>query len=235
MTMIEILVALAIVGLMLLILPTAFKRVRKTDMRSDAGRIAAALRSAYDRASATAAHHRLVLDLDSGKYWIERCEGKVHMVRDIDEAKAEAQQAILAQLAKPPDTPASIPGMSAPPAGDLLGSLTPPPNVDNTVGSGEATLPCTPAKGQGTGELTHASKIIFKAVHVGHLETAADKGKVAVNFFPMGRAERAVVVLGDDGDAAYSVRLHALSGRVEIKEGEYKRPEEIVEGEDGAK
>jgi type II secretory pathway pseudopilin PulG len=234
MTLIEVMVALGIIALLLGLLPAMFGRVRKADLRADAGKVAAALRSAYDRAAATAAHHRLVIDLDADKFWIERCEGKVRMVRDLDEAKAEEQQAIIAQMARPPQAGAAIPGMTAPPTGaDLTASLAPPPDVSGTVGTGEATMPCAPAPNLKTVELNHSADVVFREVHVSHLEKAADTGKVSINFFPMGRAERAIVVLsGEKDDTKYSVRLHALSGRVEIVSGEIRDAAGIVEGED---
>jgi prepilin-type N-terminal cleavage/methylation domain-containing protein len=233
MTLIEVMVALAIIALLLALLPAMFSRVRKADLRADAGKLAAAMRSAYDRAGATAAHHRLVIDLEADKFWIERCEGKVQVVRDVDEAKAEAQQAIIARMSKPPDVAPSIPGMAAPPT-DLLAGLTPPPDLTASVGSGEASVPCSPTTGAGTGELSRSVGVQFRQVMVSHLEKPAEDGKVSINFFPLGRAERAVIVLDekDDKDAVYSVRLHALSGRVEVIAGEIRDAREIVEGRD---
>jgi general secretion pathway protein H len=239
MTLIEIMVALAIVALMLGLLPIAFDKARNSSLRNDAGKLAAAMRSAYDRAAATAAHHRLVIDFDGKKFWIERCEGKVSIVRDIDEAKAEEKAAILAQMAKPPEAAvAAIPGMAAPPTGaDIATAIAaPPPDVGKSLGTGEATMPCGPASGLAPGELSDSADIVFREVHVSHLEKAADAGKVSINFFPMGRAERAIVVIGeeDDREAVMSVRLHALTGRVELVKGEIRDAKGIVEGEENA-
>jgi prepilin-type N-terminal cleavage/methylation domain-containing protein len=237
MTLIEIMIALAIIGLILAILPASLSRVRKADLRSDAGRVAAALRSAYDRAAATATHHRLVIDLEEDSFHVERCEGPVKMIRSLDEAQAEEQMAILAQAARPPDTGAIIPGMltaaSAQAPDPNAAPGVPPPTAGSDVGSSAAAMPCAPVKGAAgkPQPLTRKASVSFKQVYVAHLEDPAAEGKVTINFFPMGRGERAVVILTDDRDNVFSVRLHALTGRVDIKSGEYRRPDEVVSGE----
>ena len=47
------------------------------------------------------------------------------------------------------------------------------------------------------------------------------KGRAYLYFFPDGHTERAVVRL-EDGDAWYSLVVHPLTGRVEVKNGKYE-------------
>src|SRR5438046_2450549 len=93
MTLIEILVVLALLGLLILLLPSQLRQARKSDLRGDAARVAAAMRSGYDRAAATAVHHRLLLDLEQDTFQLEKCDAPVKMVRSVDEEHAEEAQA----------------------------------------------------------------------------------------------------------------------------------------------
>jgi hypothetical protein len=149
-------------------------------------------------------------------------------VRTIDEAQAQEAQAILEQYKNlPAQAEAIAGGAQGTQIGDSL-SL-PGPAV---MGASATGAHCTPVKGKAgqLQELTRKQNIGISKVFVAHLTDPAGEGKVTVNFFPLGRAERTVVELSDDDGHVYSLRLHALTGRVEIKEGEYHRPDEVVAG-----
>jgi Tfp pilus assembly protein FimT len=217
-SLIEILVVLGIVGLLVLILPGQIKRARKSDLRGDAARLAAAMRFGYDRAAATAAHHRLVLDLDAETFQLERCEGPVKLVRTIDEAQAQEAQAILEQY------------KNLPAQAEAIASGQQGVSAIADVGASATGVQCAPVKGKDgkLQELTRKQNIGISKVYVAHLTDPAGEGKVTINFFPLGRAERAVIELSDDDNHIYSLRLHSLTGRVDIREGEYHRPDEVV-------
>jgi type II secretory pathway pseudopilin PulG len=243
-TIIEILVVLGVIALLMLLLPRQLNFLRRGSVRSDASRLAAAIRWGYDRAAATAAHHRLVINLDDNSFVVERCEGKISLVRSIDEAHAQEKQAIAAQLAELPGLSEAVQAgqvQGVPPGGGLF---PPPPSAtsgatgpglgqsgDGDVGAGGATLRCAPVKGR-AGKPQKLTKEIGK-VFVSHLEDPASEGNVTINFFPGGRAERAVVEVADD-DNVVSLRLHAMTGRVEIHPGAYRRPDDVVAGKEGA-
>jgi Tfp pilus assembly protein PilE len=229
MTLIEIMIVLAIIGLLVLLLPSQIKRARKSDLRGDAARVAAAMRSGYDRAAATATHHRLIIDLEQDTFQLEHCEGEVKMVRSIDEEHAAEAQAIAAQAAKPPEPPPPMDLTGTAPVDPSATSVT--PQLAGDVGASAAPLPCTPVKGA-LGQpqpLTKGAGVKFKEVFVSHLEHPADAGKVTINFFPLGRGERAIVTLTDRDDHVYSVRLHAITGRAQVSEGEYRHAETVIE------
>lgn len=214
MTIIEMMVALAIFGLLVWASVGGLARVTKSDLRADAARLAAVLRSGYDRAAATAAHHRVVLDLDEETFHLERCEGKVKLYRTIDEAQQAEREALAAKAQSSPDAQTDQAALAA---GAQVGGAA-----------------CGPVKGE-LGKPQALKRKRGMGIHrvwVGHLEQPATSGKVTVNFFPMGRAERAIVeVASDDGDV-YSLLVHAITGRVEIRTGEWRRAEEFVrEGE----
>lgn len=228
MTLIEILVVLALLGLLILLLPSQLRQARKSDLRGDAARVAAAMRSGYDRAAATAVHHRLVLDLEQDTFQLEKCDAPVKMVRSIDEEHADEAQAIALQAATPPEAPPPVDPMNA----NGAGSGAPMGPVVDNVGGTAAPLPCSPVKGElgQAQKLARSAGISFKQVFVAHLEQPAESGKVSINFFPLGRGERAVVTLTDKDDHVYSVRLSGLTGLARVSEGEFRRPEDIVDG-----
>jgi type II secretory pathway pseudopilin PulG len=62
--------------------------------------------------------------------------------------------------------------------------------------------------------------IKLRRVYVQHLREEVSSGEVSINFFPLGHAEKAVLELGDDEGSQYSVLVHGLTGRIELRDGE---------------
>jgi len=61
--------------------------------------------------------------------------------------------------------------------------------------------------------------IKIKQIFVQHRDNAVTKDQEAIYFFPTGSAEKAVIEL-TDGSATFSVLVHGLTGRVELRDGE---------------
>jgi hypothetical protein len=62
--------------------------------------------------------------------------------------------------------------------------------------------------------------IKIRRVVVQHLEDPVLDGVVVIHFFPMGNAEKSVLVVADDDGNAYSILVHPFTGRVEVQQGE---------------
>ena len=77
--MIEIMVVVAIIGLMMGAVTLTVRNVGRSRLRSAASRTAATLRFAFDRATMTGNYLRLVLDLDKGEIWLEISEDRVSL------------------------------------------------------------------------------------------------------------------------------------------------------------
>src|SRR5262245_33736582 len=216
-TLLELMVVLAIIGLLALALVYGYRRLPVTVLRRDATRLTAVLRSAYDRAAASGAHHRVTIDLDQRSYFVERCEGKVQLRPAADQKAEEEQKQREAEQAKLLEQAQSAPGQVfneiAQQAGTKIGE----------------TAQCQPLTGEmGTVEtLTRTPEVRIDRVYVRHLARPVDGGKVQIHFFPMGRAERSVVELRV-GDETVSVVVHPLSGRVQILNGARPHPEDFV-------
>ena len=67
---------------------------------------------------------------------------------------------------------------------------------------------------------THGGKIKVRRVHVQHLKDPVTTGQVSINFFPLGHAEKALIEVADDDGTQFTVLLHGLTGRVEVRDGE---------------
>lgn len=64
------------------------------------------------------------------------------------------------------------------------------------------------------------SGVAVRRIHVAHLRDPVTKGEVSVHFFPLGQAEKAIVEVTDKDGDQFSVLLHGLTARVEIRDGE---------------
>jgi prepilin-type N-terminal cleavage/methylation domain-containing protein len=223
-TLLEILVVLAIFGLLAGALTVGYKRLPGTALRRDATKIAAAMRTAYDRATASGAHHRVVLDLEESTFHVERCEGKVTLrkVRDLRE-EVERQRAEAEKQAR-------LAGSQS--QDELLNDMVKDAGERLGGSGGGAAATCQPVSGAfGRKQALGGSpKVSIRRVHVAHLEEAVVEGQATLNFFPLGTAERAVVELGvgEAEDEQFSVAVRPLSGRIDMQPGEWRDVEEAI-------
>jgi type II secretory pathway pseudopilin PulG len=218
MTMIEIIMVLAVIGLMMIVGIGAIRNLSKASLREDATELMAVMRAAHNMATMSRKHHRVVFDLDEGTYRIEACDGDVQLRKTEREA--------------PPVNPEE--------AADLLGEATanvPPELLQAMVGQdpakvaaaltgkdipsnqcGPATLPNGDADGRGNERRVRRDDgVRIRRVHVQHLEEPQLDGIVSVNFFPLGYAEKAVIEVGHQDGGQFSIIVHGLTGRVEME------------------
>jgi hypothetical protein len=163
----------------------------------------------------------VVLDLDKHVYVVEVCQGQTAIVRnealrnDDDEAKRALERG-KQRLAELPSDALAV--------GDPDEAVR---RATAVAGHHVADRTCVPAtegmSGDSTGKgwargLKASNGIKFKEVWVQHRDESVAKGQVAIYFFPMGSAEKAVVELTDGSDT-FSVLVHGLTGRVELRDG----------------
>jgi type II secretory pathway pseudopilin PulG len=221
-TLLEILVVLAIIALLAGGLTVGYQRLPGTALKREAVKMAGVLRTAYDRATASGAHHRVVIDLTEGTYNIERCEGKVQVrkVRDLQEEverqRLEAEKSALIAGAQTPDM--------------LLSTIVSDAGQKVGGSGGGAGASCQPVSGPmgKKQKLGGRPKVSFSKIHVAHLEEPATEGQLTINFFPLGTAERAVIVLGVGEEEHFSIAVRPLSGRIDMQPGEWRDVEEAV-------
>jgi general secretion pathway protein H len=210
-TLVEIMVVLAIIGLVGAAMTVGVSRLTKADLKGDARRLAGALRSAFDRATARGTHHRVNLDLVDQTFFVESCTGKARVTKAESLIEDEEQeQERLEKLRKQAETPID----------ETMKQLM--ANVGQTVGDtgGGGGAACTPVKGElGKPYKLKASRgVRMTKVHVARFEEPVTDGKLAVNFFPLGYGERTAIEISD-GDDTLTVFVHPISGQVQIKNG----------------
>jgi type II secretory pathway pseudopilin PulG len=221
MTVLEIMIVLAIVGGMAFVVRSGFRLITKADLVDNANELSAIMRRASQLAIEHGELHRVVLDLDKQLYVVEVCQGQTAIVRNeaLRNDDEETKRALDRGKQRLSELPADALAVGDPDeavrratavAGHHIADRTCVPATAGLTGD---------ASGKGWARALKASNgIKFKEVWVQHRDESVAKGQVAVYFFPMGSAEKAVIELTDGSDT-FSVLVHGLTGRVELKDG----------------
>jgi type II secretory pathway pseudopilin PulG len=208
-TLLEIGIALVLLGLMLAITVPSLNALSGAELRKTTGMLQGLMRDTYARAALSGHSHRIVIDMEQGSYWVEMTEGGIVMPRkkleptreglgfldpvderieDIDAETADEQEQTKIQLYRPPQwTPVPFPGE------DKLDEVKP------------AKLP---------------SDVRVHRVWVDHLADPITGGQVAVHFYPGGYTQEAHLSLTDDdnGDRTLTLVTHPLTGEVFVED-----------------
>jgi len=80
-TLIEILVVLAIVGILAGLSIRGLRSLARSDLRASVSHLSGAIRYLFDRASTTGQYHRLVIDIETGRYWAEVSDDMFYLPR----------------------------------------------------------------------------------------------------------------------------------------------------------
>ncbi|MEW5848386.1 MAG: prepilin-type N-terminal cleavage/methylation domain-containing protein [Myxococcota bacterium] len=209
-TLIELSVALLLVGLLIGIGLPAVGAVTAAGLRQSAGQIAGISREAYARAAISGKPHRLVMDLDEQTFWLEVASD--HFVLEAEKTKQLTEAEIKAQK-------------EGGGAGQGLGGgrsrilATSERDLDEgerlrlEVTRGPTWSPVEDELGQ-----PHRlpSECAFEKVWVAHQAEAFVRGQSHLYFWPAGHAESAVIRLTDDEENAsrvISVKVNGLTGR----------------------
>jgi hypothetical protein len=203
----------------------------RSRLNDDTTAMAGLARRASQLATETGKMHRLVLDLDGGTYRIEICDGgpaaieknpKLLRVMSQDEKRAALEEARRKLQSMPQN-------------------MMPQGNTDEAQGEAmalalagdlQAARTCTLAAGE-SGRFDSKDLVFpmsggvkIRSVWVQHLEDPVSSGLVAIHFFPIGSAEKAIIELADD-EESFSILIHGLTGRVEVRDSAVQRPEDF--------
>ncbi len=216
-SLVEILVGIAIMALVMGGAVYGFRAVTKSELRGSASKLAGAIRYCFDRAITTGSYYRLVLDLDGNKYWAERSEERMYLNREKERGEGkgkgvdwEKEQARIEEEEK--SEAERYAGSN-----QLAKTLEPAPKPKR-------------AKFQ-TFKDESAKQVQLKRAKLADVYTPRQSepytaGRAYLYFFPDGHTERAVVHL-QDGDSWYSLVVHSLTGRVEVKSGKFEIPRDF--------
>ena len=228
-TLIEVLVVVAIIGLMLGVAVPTVRSVARSDLRSAASRTAGLMRFAFDRAITTGDTLRAMFDFDKGIISLEASQGRVslrkgrqqHTTDDESEAETSEEQA----SAVAPRLPFGLGG------DDEQGDEGAFPAVDAEAFKAAFERDLQPVERPKAlfrplkkRQLKLAERVRIDAVATPRLTKEVTDGRVGLHFFPMGHAEPAVVYLRDKSDEVYSVVIHPLTGRTQVYACRYRLP-----------
>jgi general secretion pathway protein H len=206
-TLIELLLVLAIVALLAGLSIRGLRSLARSDLRASVSHLSGAMRYLFDRASTTGKYHRLVIDLDQGKYWAEISDDQFYLPRA---PETESSQKKLAELEAKLDEKEASQKELAEAAGDIDMSKVLPmdfrPKRARFAAFKETTL--KPVKMKNT---------TIMDVFTPRVADPVTKGRAYIYFFPLGQTEPAIVHLSDpSGETIYSLVVHPVTGRVRI-------------------
>ena len=201
-TLFEIIVAMALVGLIMGLTIGGMGRLLEWDMKKASNRLVSTMRYLYNKSATEGMFIRLVLDLDEHVYWVEatmdpfvvsRGEGGLGAA---EESKEETETKTLKGAWEEEGEVQKLKPRKAK-FGQVDSFLLKPTKLPSSV--------------------------FFKDVYVEHRPAPVEAGKVSIFFFPNGYVEEAVINLRDEDDEVhYSLTTNPISGRVQI-ESRYKR------------
>lgn len=212
-SLVETMISLAIVGLIVGGATMGFRTLVKSDLRGTASRLAGAIRYSYDRAISTGSYYRLHFDLDEQSYKLERSETRVLLSRDKERAGRDGRGLDQDQLAEEElrEQERRAGTASLPP------ELTPPPSPRRPRFElfRDTALPEVKLR-----------KVRILDIYTPRQPEPYTSGHAYLHFFPDGHTERAVIHLGTDpaDDDQYTLLVHGLTGRVEVRPGRVEAP-----------
>lgn len=221
-TLIETMVTLAILGLLLVVVSSAgLIKTSEGVLRADALGLLGSLRAARSMATQSGTHHRVVLDLDQNTYRIELCEGPVKL-RRADEETPPDQEAIAELVERRSSDPLEREMFAAESPEEAVAVAAALEGV--RLDGARCTLATAFAgdiEGRPNQRQLRADRGVgFGKVWVQHLRDEVDEGIVSINFFPLGQSEKAVIVLESEDDHRFTLLVHGLTGKVEIRADE---------------
>lgn len=223
-TLLELMVVLVLVVFVVGSSVRGFKSLAHSDLRSAASHMSGAIRYLFDRASATGRVHRLVIDLDEGKYWAEITDDRFMMAgqKETDETRArEAEQIAKEKEEDRLKEEAKQSAFGNPPSASQYRPEEFRPKRAKFSQFKELALKPVIIKGP---------KIA--SIYTPRLADLLSTGRAYIYFFPLGQTEAALVHLCDkEGETFYTLVVHPLTGRVQIRDS-YVKPDVVDQFDD---
>ena len=206
-TLIELMVVVALIALVVGSAVAGLRSMAKSDLRSSASRMAGTIRYLFDRASTTGKIHRLVLDMDKGRYWAEVSDDRFIMAggRETEESRKREADKLAKEAEDAKKRAEEKTGL------DAMQERYKPEEFRPKRARFDAfkEMAVKPV------DLKDAR---IADIYTPRLADPLDAGQGFIYFFPLGMTEAAIVHLTDKKrDAVYSLVVHPLTGRVQIK------------------
>jgi general secretion pathway protein H len=244
-TLIEILIVLAVMGMMVAMLVVGFGAGRSAEISRATNQVANTVRYGFDKARVNGQYYRLHMDLDSGTFSLQAAEDAMYLpatdrdgkLRQIDERDLEeqaqrderAEQSFNRSVQSAAYQGAGTGGAAAD-DGDTGGEddlykaqprkvpRAKPPLFSAFEPENElSTIERDEEKG--------GNKRSAEGVKIVYVRTADDlqpitKGEASIYFFPRGRTQKAhIQIASEDEQHQYTIKIEPLTGRVTIADG----------------
>jgi general secretion pathway protein H len=216
-TLIELCIALLIVGLLFAAVLPSLEAVTGVRAREAASKLTGEVRYMYNQSALSGQPCRMVFDLDAKAYWAECAQG--HFVlntereRGRDGARVE-DEAEKEKLERELEDSSSV-GF----AGDDAASLK--AEKERILKQAEFSEFTNDTVGK-----QQLPKGVDMAVWVDHQREKYTKGQAYLYFFPQGYTERAQLYLVS-GDTTYTLKVSPLTGKVKAVAEELELPKDV--------
>jgi type II secretory pathway pseudopilin PulG len=240
MTVLEIMIVLAIIGLLAYLGYSGFRVLSSQALTRDTLDLAAVMRRTQMLAMESATPVRLVIDLDQQAYWVEACLGDPTLTRPRRRPRPRPRPRPRRsrrpragwRRCRPASSRSSRPRTRPrwrwpwPAATSAARSATRSTSCRRSWPRSSARCGAFDSVGRELRRAINRDRgVKVREVWVQHLEESVTGGQVSISFFPMGWAEKAIITLGD-GRTTYAIYLYGLTGRVEIIDGEPRNPDD---------
>lgn len=211
MTLIEIIITVAIIGLIMGLSVGVFRDYSDAALSETADRLMGTIKYVYNEAAIKNQYYRLVINFEDQTFSVEsspdpfKISATQEGTPEEDKTAAASIKEVGAGIGEEPSE-AESPAATPPPGGTF---------------SGTASYLLKPVK--------LPDGIRIKDVYVAHLDKKVEAGKTAIYFFPNGWVEKAVINLTDEkGENNYSLETFPSTGKTKIRTEylDYKSEEE---------
>ena len=220
-TLIEIMVTLAIVALLTGGAIKGLRSLRRTDLREATSHMSGAVRYLFDRASTTGKVHRLVIDIETGKYWAEVSDDRFYVPHEAEtelglrtrEDREAAEDEETRRRREERERSSGTPSSSTFDLSKLEVADFRPKRARFAAFKEMALKP------------VQLKKAKLKSVYTPRVVDALTTGRAYLYFFPLGQTEPAIITLSDmSGEHVYSLVVHPITGRVKIYNEQVEPP-----------
>jgi len=216
---------MAVIALIMGSAVRGFRSLAKSDLRASSARMSGAIRYLFDRASTTGKHHRLVIDLNEGRYWAEESDDKFYIPHEAetfaDQRKREEEEAKQdEEEQRKQEERANVES-----SGSTLSASSSYDPTKLDVGDFHPKRARFAAFKETALKPVALKNVKIRSVYTPRVTEPVTSGRAYVYFFPLGQTEPAIITLTDEsGETAFSLVVHSITGRVRIYDQEVRPP-----------
>jgi general secretion pathway protein H len=220
-TLIEVMVAMMVIALIATIGVKGFRTVTKGSLREGSSHLAGAIRFLFDRASITGKYHRLVIDLNEGRYWAEVSDDRFYAPNQAESEpdrrkREEKEDAVEDEERKRQEKQRLLYGSSS--SSSSSGSSSSSFDMSKMeVGEFRPRRARFAAFKETALKPVSLGKLKIKSFYTPRMTDPVTSGRAYLYFYPLGQTEPAIITLTDaSGESVYSLVVHPITGRVRI-------------------